>query len=106
MPLGQNHSILSNTYCRFKVRTLEEAEQEMEGSLHARQAMANSRLAALVANGKQPLCKAAILNAAILAQTSLPSVCRNKTLSTLQQMQAHCDMVVSSQKDQQSLIGK
>ena len=39
---------------RFKVRTLEEAEQEMEGGLHARQAMANSRLAALVANGEQP----------------------------------------------------
>ena len=40
-------------YCRFKVRTLEEAEQEMDGGQQARK-MANSRLAALVANGKQP----------------------------------------------------
>ena len=39
--------------CRFKVRTLEEAELEMNGGQQARQ-LANSRLAALVANGGQP----------------------------------------------------
>ena len=46
---------MPSSWYRFKVRTLEEAEQEMEGGLHARQAMAHSRLAALVANGEQHL---------------------------------------------------
>ena len=47
------------------MRTLEEAEQEMDGGQHARPPLAHSRLAALVKNGEQPsvclhLCLAGI----------------------------------------------
>ena len=44
------------------MRTLEEAEQEMNGGQHARQPMAHSRLAALVKNGAQPsICLCSLL---------------------------------------------